>query len=330
MIVVAGIIVVAFALLAGFVLQVGDWLQHRRHAQVRADAAVLAGGQLFGQCFDPTRFMPAVANANIEAMAKHYMGFASSVPGAPLNTQFGGGTDDFRFQSKTYPDGSQSDDTNTGPECTNMQLDVKLQDSNIPALMSIFPGATIHAHARVEAQSIQQFKGAFPLAIPDVSPKFVAVTFINEANGNELAGCGGTRVTGTTCTYQLTKGAPANNLNPWTGAASPNLPAAAVSQGSTAGGVRIGVRVGMGAIMGTCAGTGGNDNWACFDANSNALGAEFIRDYSGAVASAVQPNAPVLRQVIPSNSCSGALPAQFGASPYRERCRRRARRAASE
>jgi hypothetical protein len=72
----------------------------------------------------------------------------------------------------------------------------------------------------------------------------------------------------------------------------------------------------MGAIMGTCAGTAGDDNWSCFDGNSNALGAEFIRDYSGAAANTTQPNAPVLRQVTPSNSCSGALPAQFGASPF--------------
>lgn len=315
-VVVAGIIVVAFALLAGGMLQIGDWLQHRRHAQMRVDAAALAGGQLFGQCFDSSKFSTAQAQTNIEDMAKHYMGFASGVSGAPLNTQFGGGSDQYAFQSKTYPDGSQSDDTDTRGECTNMALDVKLQDSNIPSLMKLFPGTTIHAHARVQAQTIQQFKGSFPLAIPDVQPKYVAVTFVNESNGSELQGCGGSVLTGTSCTYLLSKQAPASNLNPWTASVSPRLPAASVSQGSTAGGVQIGARVGMGAVAGSCANTAGNNNWSCFDANSSSIGAEFIRDYSSATASAKQPAAPVLRTVIPSNSCSGAFPSQFGSSPF--------------
>jgi hypothetical protein len=312
-VVVAGIIVVAFALLAGGMLQIGDWLQHRRHAQMRVDAAALAGGQLFSECFDPA-IQTGQAQSDIEAMAKHYMGFASSVSGAPLNTQFGGGSDQYAFQSKTYPDGTQSDDTDTRGECTNMQLDVKLQDSNIPSLMKLFPGTTIHAHARVEAQTIQQFQGSFPLAIPDVQPKYMAVTFVNEATGSELTGCSGALVTGTTCTYSLCKQStctpppsdptPTNTVE-WWSAVSPTLPAA-----SPTSGVRVGIRVGMGAVPQSCAGLSGNQNWSCFDASDTSIGGLMIRDYSPSGTGS--PKAPILRAVTPSNSCWAA----FSSSPF--------------
>ncbi len=297
MIVVAGIIVVSLAMLSGVVLQVGDWLQHRRSAQVRADAGAFAGGQLLGQCLDTSKFTAGQAVTNIHEMAKHFSGYSSAVPGAPFNPQFGGG-------SVTQP-------TFASNECSNLTLDVSLTDSNIPALMSFFPRTTIHSFARVQLQAIQIFKGSFPLAIPEVEPKFVAATFVDEAGG-ELSGCGATgRVTGTNCTYLLAKGATGNNLTPWTVTASPNLPAVSATLGK-----RIGVRIGMGAQPGTCAGTGGNDNWACFDASTNSQGALMLRDYAAGSGGAAQPAAPILRSVSPSNSCAPGFAPQFGTSPF--------------
>ncbi len=318
MLVVAGVLTVAIALLSGVVLQVGDWLQHRRSAQVRADAAAFAGGQLFGQCFDTTKFTAAQASTNMHELAKHYAGYASAVPGTPFNPQFGGGSTTLPlFASKTYSGGGGGgpDDTMTDNECSadNQTLDVKLTDQNIPALMSIFPQAKVHAHARVQMQSIVQFKGAFPLAIPEVEPKYVAATFVDEATGNELTGCGATGLaTGTTCTYLLTKGATANNLTSWAVSASPNLPAVA----SAAAAKQIGVRIGMGGLVASCANTGGTENWACFDANANARGALMIRDYAAGSGGAVQPLAPILRAVSPSNSCAPGFASQFGTTPF--------------
>lgn len=314
MLVVAGLLTLAIAMLAGVVLQVGVWMQHRRDAQLRVDAAALAGGQLFGQCFD-SRFSAAQASTNMREMAKHYAGFPSAVPGAPLNAKFGGGTaTPLAFASKTYPSGGGGgpDDTSTQPECTSMELDVKLQDTNIPPLMSIFPQATVRSHARVQLQSIQSFKGAFPLAIPQVEPKYVAATFVDEAGG-ELTGCGSTgRLAGTNCTYPLAKGSTFNNLTAWSAPASPSLPSAV----TPAQGRNVGVRIGMGSLPGSCAGTGGTENWACFDAGATGRGALMIRTYSAAAAGAAQSAAPILRQVYPWNNCPPAFAAQFGQSPF--------------
>lgn len=316
MIVVGAVLILAVAMLGGFVLQVGDWFQHRRSAQVRADAAALAGAQLFGQCFDTANFTPAQAATNMHEMAKHYSGYASTVPGAPFNPQFGGGSiTQPVFASKTYPDGGGggADDTNTANECTSMQLDVKLQDSNIPPLMAFFPNASIHAHARVEMKQIRSYKGAFPLAIPEVEPKYVTATFVDESTGAELTGCGSTGLlTGTTCTYSLTKGASANSLTAYTATMSPNFPAGVTA----AVGKPIGIRIGMGGLRGTCANTAGNDNWACFDGGTTSRGALRLRDYASGSGGAVQPNAPILRAVYPSNSCSPAFASSFGTSPF--------------
>jgi hypothetical protein len=316
-VVLACIIILAFSLLAGVVMQIGDWSEHRRSIQVRADAAALAGAQLFGECFDSSAFTQAQVATNMHEMARHYAGYSSSVAGAALNPQFGGGSvTDPVFASKTYPDGGGggADDTDTRNECQSMQLDVKLQDSNIPSLMKIFPGATVHGHARVEAKQIRSFKGSFPLAIPEVEPKYVTATFVDESTGNELTGCGATGlVTGTTCTYTLTKGASANSLTAYTASVTPNFP----STGVTASlGKAIGVRIGMGGARGTCANTAGNDNWACFDGGTTSRGALALRDYASGSGGAVQPNAPILRAVYPSNSCSPSFATGFGTTSY--------------
>jgi len=315
--VIAAVLTIAIAMLGGLVLQVGDWMEHRRHAQLRVDAAALAGGQLFGQCFDPANYTSAQVLSNMSELAKHYGGYASTVPGAPLNAKFGGGTaTPLVFQSKTYPNGGGGgpDDTSTATPCDSMAFDVKLQDTAIPPLMSLFPQATVHAHARMEMQQINSFKGAFPLAIPEVEPKYVAATFVDEATGNELTGCGATGLlAGTTCTYGLTKGTTANNVSSWAASVIPSLPSAGVTAATAKA---VGVRIGMGPVAGSCAGTAGTENWACFDAGNNNRGALMIRDYASGSGGAAQPAAPILRAVYPTNSCAPSSALQFGATPF--------------
>ena len=43
----------AFLFLLILVLDVGNWYVHKRHLQMQADAAALAGGAYFGDCFSP-------------------------------------------------------------------------------------------------------------------------------------------------------------------------------------------------------------------------------------------------------------------------------------
>jgi uncharacterized membrane protein len=80
-----GGVVVLFALLVPTLLlafaiatDVGNWFVHRRHLQMQVDAAALAGGSLFGNCFSTDPNMVAAANTAIENEAAKYAGLSSS------------------------------------------------------------------------------------------------------------------------------------------------------------------------------------------------------------------------------------------------------------
>lgn len=298
-VVTAAIISLVVVVLGATVVQVGDWFQHRRHLQVRADAAALAGGQVFNECFDTVDYTTAQAQTDIENTARQYAGF-SSPKGSAYNGQFGGGSDSIAFQSSTYPGGGGGgpDDTADGVgECSNLQLDIKLSDQAIPSLFSFVPFATTHAHARVNLQSVRTVTGSFPLAIPDINPKQVSVTFVDEtAGGTELTGCTGA-LAGTGCTFLLAKGTSANGLTPWSTNAAVKIPSAP--------GHLIGARVGMGGQVASCAGVTGTANSSCWDGSNANQGLVEIRDYS-AGGSGAQPNAPVLDGVWPAGACSGS------------------------
>lgn len=301
-VVVAGIAVLAFALLAAAGVEIAQWLQHRRHIQVRADAAALAGGQVLSECFAPAgTFIDP--NADVENWAKSYGGItggASQQLSQPYNGQFGSSSSNLMsFQSSTYPSASNPDPTqDLGQPCDNLMLDVKMTQEGIPPLFSISPLATVHGWARVELQQIEAVKPDLPLAIPDVNPKQADATFVNEATGAELTGCiapaGAQPVPGTTCTFYLTKGTSSGGLTPWTGVGGVNIPGAPAS---------VGVRIGLGGSVGSCANSTGGANYACYDINHTQQGVVMIRSIPTDSASSTQP---VVRGVLPIGACSGS------------------------
>jgi Flp pilus assembly protein TadG len=315
---VAGaILMVVLIFLGAVVIEVGAWFQDRRHLQVRADAGALAGAQLFNQCFNTDAFTPAQAGTNMEMTASQYAGFSdyngTALAGAftpAHNTSFGTGSNSIAFQSQTYPGGGGSapDDTKAGTlnECNsdNLALDVKLT-RDVGGIFSISPLAHIHAHARVELKEVQSVVPTFPLAVPELVPDAVGVTFINEDNNTELTGCTGAVVTGTTCTYALTNtnttpGSDPYNLGPWQITnAGVNLP---TFSGATPLVTHIGMRVGVGDAVRSCANSGGNGStWQCFNNTNLAHGVIMISDInpSGAIA------APKLQGIFPA-TCTGS------------------------
>lgn len=301
-IVAAAIGLLAIAMLGAVLVQVGSWFQHRRHIQVRADAAALAGGDAFNDCFAISggAFTTASADADIEKWARGYGGLSGgNTP--PYNPQFGTSSADLMsFQSDQYPSASTPTpprSTILGNECDTLKLDVKMTQEGIPALFSFSPLATTHGWARVELQKITSAKPSLPLAVPDVDPKQVDATFVNEGDGSELTGCSGTAlVPGTTCSFYLTKQVSSGGLTPWTGSAGVTLPTAPAN---------VGVRVGLGGSTGSCANTTGGANFACYDINHTKNGLVMIRDYATG-GNGKQPNSPVPYGVWPSSVCSGS------------------------
>ena len=63
-------------------VDIGNWWVHKRHLQTQVDAAALAGGALFGECFTD----PVGANTAIQDEATRFGGGA----GSSYNGQVGG------------------------------------------------------------------------------------------------------------------------------------------------------------------------------------------------------------------------------------------------
>src|SRR3954447_1345574 len=79
--VLVAIAIPVIVMLASFVIDVGNWYEHRRHLQLQADAAALAGGGLFAAS--------PCDNTNIENEARKYGGPAAT-GGGVYNPQVGG------------------------------------------------------------------------------------------------------------------------------------------------------------------------------------------------------------------------------------------------
>ena len=204
-------------LFATFVLDVGNWFQHKRHLQTQADAGALAAGGSFNACFGGS-----AGSATVEGVARKYAGD----PGAtsPYNPQIGGanrGTVTIRINSKTYEVGGPGpDNTVEAPPCDAKMVDVKATEAGLPLFFGVVPSffnmkllPAINAHARVEVRSETSSKGALPVGVPDVNPVSAIATFVNDATGSALSGCTdiASGVALPTCTVPLRQGTTLSN-----------------------------------------------------------------------------------------------------------------------
>jgi putative Flp pilus-assembly TadE/G-like protein len=323
MIVAAAITLGAFALLGSGLLEVGKWYQQRRGLQVRTDNAALAAGDALNACFNiPSQFAnEAAADTYIENWAKNYGGFSSVVStqsGAPYNGQAGTGTSYMSFQSDSFPSAAtpqpaknlnnecfvDGNPANTAPSNVNLMADVKMTQAGIAPWFSFSPFADIHGWARVQLQAVKSLKPTLPLAVPDVNPRMVAVTFVDNTTGQALPAASCAQATGQTnylggCVFDLPTKSVSASLNDWTGQATITPPSADTN---------IGVRVSIGATEGTCAGvntvSGATTSYTCYDYSNTGQpsprGVIDLRSYSTAAVAGT----PILRSVTPG-SCSG-------------------------
>jgi hypothetical protein len=307
-IVTAGVMAMAFVLLGAVVVEVGQWFEHRRHIQTRADAAALAAGQALAQCFNIgiNGVTEPTVDSQVESWAKSYGGIsggAAAGTGAPYNQQFGTSSSNLMsFQSDTYPSsGNQNPARNLGNECfqadgvtPNLMLDVKMTQEGIPPIFGFSPSESVHGWARVQLQEIQSLRPTMPLAIPDVRPKQVAVTFVNNSTGAALTNCPNG------CVFQLAGPTTSGQLNDW--AATVPIPAAAMASAPS----NIGMRVGIGSQVGTCANVNQTATYTCYDYGSNGSaqsdGVIDLRAYNPTAAGS--QSSPVLKAVTPT-TCSG-------------------------
>jgi Putative Flp pilus-assembly TadE/G-like len=255
-------IVLAIVFLFLLSIDIGNWYIHHKHLQTQADAAALAGGAHFADCFSSDAGVVSAAPATMENAALVYGGG----PGSAYNAQVGGGGARVKteFNAQHFYDGSYNDTDFSGAgnnPCTKLMLDVKQTEIDVPYILGGMMGGVlpaINARARVALKKAIILQGSLPLAVPDVDPSHVSVTYVNEATGAIVAG-----------PYELTKGSSAGGLNYWSGSGSVTVPASDT---------KIGVRVGLGHQAPTCAaanGTGGT-GFVCYDYTNTGSGLVMI------------------------------------------------------
>jgi hypothetical protein len=268
------------ALFMMFVLDVGNWFEHRRHLQMQADAGALAAGGAFNSCFGGTSGSAIVSDA-----ARQYAGDPTYGAGA-YNSQIGGtnrGSVSLLVNSKTYPDPRAGDpapdDTVEQPPCSAQMVDVKLSESNLPLFFGLVPSLPflprIHGHARVEVREEFAARGELPVGVPDVNPTIGRVVFLDEANGTVLGSA------------PLTNQGFTGGLEIWDNAAAPvSLDVSSAT---------IGVRVILGGGAST---TCGDPLVSCLDQIL------FVQGWSSG-GNAAQPNPPLARSTTLFNgSCT--------------------------
>jgi Putative Flp pilus-assembly TadE/G-like len=249
-----------------FVVDVGNWFEHKRHLQVQADAGALAGGGVFR--------IPC-ADDPIESTSRKYGGD----PGAadPYNLQVAKSDNvHMLINSIKYWNEGGSDYSDGGGPCSQWHVDVKMTQANLPWFFGLNVVPAINAHARVEIRQVNSVAGALPVGVPDVNPNFAFAKLVDESlNGVGLAGCtaGGAPVPN--CEFPLTKQPTCalSGLACWNNSAGP------VSVPIASG--RIGVRIRL---------VGGNNSAAtcgqvlveCYDQGST-NGVVFIRGYQPGV-----------------------------------------------
>jgi hypothetical protein len=276
-----------------FVIDVGNWFVHKRHLQMQADAAVLAGAQEF-------RF-PGCSNSAIQARVAAYGGdtYNAQVGGTPSSSVFR------LVNSKTYHGQTTStapdvtpDDTVAKDPCEAAMVDVKMTEVGLPwflkpaggLLKSVVPQvAFINAHSRVSVNQLDDSVGGLPIGVPDPTPKSARAFFVNESTGAVLG------------STPLTVVGTSNGIKTFDNGSSP------LAVKFNTGDDDVGVVI---ALSGTSSTTCGTSLVNCYDAGATLIngtpskGIVHLRGWSAA-GSAVQPSNPIARQVeLVNGSCS--------------------------
>lgn len=178
----------------GLVVDAGNWFSHKRHLQVQADAAALAGaGKFQAQCVgevpDAVR-SEARKYASVDATVPSYNPQSGGTPVERLHTPTEDESD-FKINSSTfYNQATPVDDSvneNDDP-CVAGMIDVKLTETNLPWFLKVASVDFINAHARVEIkQQTIGGAGALPVGVPEVGPQKAKALFVNEATGTVIA-----------------------------------------------------------------------------------------------------------------------------------------------
>jgi Flp pilus assembly protein TadG len=262
-------------LLMAFVIDIGNWFEHKRHLQVQADAAALAAA---GDFRIPCSDTPIVTQAT------NYAGFT----GPAYNQQVANAQPRTHIviNSATYYNQASPVDSTvrTGGPCTAGMIDVKLTEADLPWFFGFGKVVKfINAHARVEIKPLISTKGALPVGVPDVNPQSGSVSLVDDATGAVLQTCGGP------CTEPLAPNGGAGGLVVWDNST-------AAFSGFVMPASPVGVRINLsGSTSTTC----GDPLVDCYDLGGVG-GLSYIRSWNGA------GTTPIVRAAYLTSGVSGS------------------------
>lgn len=280
--VIVAVAMTSLVLIAAFVIDIANFYSHKRHLQLQADAAALAGARhlTIGGC----------SNNLIETGARTYGGSDSPdgvlIRQQPYNDQLGGTPASkvhILVNSENYWDGEDTSFTDGHPcDADKQYIDIKATESNLPWFFG-FGGfvRTINAHARVALVQQSTANGTLPIAVPNPLPTSAAAIFINEGTGAILGIDALNHVPGS------------GTLDMWQ-----TDPVSVLIQGPATGVViALSGRPAL-SLTGTLTEICSQALTDCYDAGANppTRGVSFIRGYSVS-GSGTQPNPPKLRSV---------------------------------
>jgi hypothetical protein len=160
-----------------------------------------------------------------------------------------------------------------------IQFDVKATENKLPLLfggvLTSVIGPNLHATARSELREVAALQPSMPLAVPDISPKSVSVTFIDMTGNNKstpfptpcstAAGSNATFVAGSNCAFVLN---PPYTPTPSGGQKTWSFTGLKITV-PTGQSKNIDVRFGIGATAGDCPfGSSGGTGYVCVESNS--------------------------------------------------------------
>jgi hypothetical protein len=287
--VIVGAAMLAFVLLAAFVVDAANFYEHKRHLQLQADAAALAGAHAFA--------LAGCSDSTISGDAHKYGGsywdpVANAVVLEPFNSQVGG-TNPANIHvlinsSGYFGDTGAGDNTDpNGSPCNAKYVDIKATEAKLPWFFG-FGGLVprINAHARVSLVQETRSNGALPIAVPNPLPTSAAAIFIDETTSPPT-------IVGKAQLFEI---GPSGSLDLWQSSTTSPV---SVTIPSLATGIVIALSGKKNlSLTGTLADICDQTLTDCYDANTDppTNGLSFIRGYSG-VGSGSQPNPPILRSV---------------------------------
>ena len=196
-IVMVAVFLSVLLIFVSFVADVGNWFQHKRHLQLQADAAALAGAHDYVLPCNDTAILNKVhlyggdqtytqANSLGDAFNQQTGSTPASNIGLVVNSRT------FWQQPSGPVDNDIPDSSWLDHPCATQTIDVKMTEKNLPLfLLTAFNTFRkidhINARARVQIVKETSSKGSLPVAVPDPNPKAAAALVVDETNTSVTA-----------------------------------------------------------------------------------------------------------------------------------------------